>query len=143
MLRAVAVCLALIVVGLSSPNLAFSVEPAPPQTAQAKVYELRTYYVLPGRMPAMLKRFKEHTTALFEKHGMQNIGYWTPQGKDADAKLIYLVAHDSKAAADKSWKAFVEDPVWIKARDESEKDGKIVEKVERVYLDSTDFSKLK
>lgn len=108
-----------------------------------RVFELRTYYVVPGRMPAMLKRFREHTTKLFEKHGMQNVGYWTPVGKEAETKLIYLLAHDSREAAEKSWQGFRDDPVWHKARDASEEDGKIVEKVESVFLKPTDFSKLR
>ena len=107
------------------------------------VYELRTYTVAPGRMPALLKRFRDHTTKLFEKHGMQNVGYWNPEGKEGEAKLIYLLAHDSKEAAAKSWAGFRGDPDWIKARDASEADGKIVEKVESVYMTPTDFSKLK
>jgi hypothetical protein len=111
--------------------------------SKQKTYELRTYYVVPGRMPAMLRRFKDHTTGLLEKHGMVNVGYWTPQGKEGETKLIYLLAHESKETANKSWQGFRTDPVWTKARDESEKDGKIVEKVESVYLTPTDFSRLK
>jgi hypothetical protein len=111
--------------------------------AADKVYELRTYTVVQGRMPAMLKRFRDHTTKLFEKHGMQNIGYWNPEGKDGETKLIYLLAHDSKEAAAKSWEGFRSDPDWIKVRDASEADGKIVEKVDSVYMKPTDFSKLK
>jgi hypothetical protein len=113
------------------------------QRGRERVYELRTYTVAPGRMPAMLKRFRDHTTRLFEKQGMENIGYWTPEGKEADTKLIYVLAHNSREAADKSWKAFREDPDWQKVRDASEKDGKIVEKVESVFMRPTDFSKLK
>jgi hypothetical protein len=123
---------------LSAPDFVSAAQPA-----KGKVYELRTYHVLPGRMPAMLKRFREHTTTLFEKHGMENVGYWTPEGKDGEIRLIYLLAHDSAAAAKKSWDGFRNDPVWKKARDESEKDGKIVDKVESVFLKATDFSKLK
>src|SRR5688572_11822220 len=108
-----------------------------------KVYELRTYHVVRGRMPAMLKRFRDHTTKLFEKHGMENVGYWTPEGNDSEITLIYLLAHKNKEAATKSWQGFRDDPVWHKARDASEKDGKIVERVESVYLQATDFSKLK
>jgi hypothetical protein len=113
------------------------------RSGNQKVYELRTYHVLPGRMPAMLKRFREHTTTLFENHGMENIGYWTPEGKDGEIRLIYLLAHDSPEAAKKSWNGFRNDADWQKVRDASEKDGKIVEKVESVFLKATDFSKLK
>src|SRR5437016_6304696 len=106
--------------------------------ANTRVYELRTYTTLPGRLPALNKRFAEHTLKLFEKHGMRNEMYWTPT--DDENKLIYVVSHDSREAADKSWKAFGADPDWIKARDASEADGKIVAKVERVYMKATDYS---
>src|SRR5438105_9191090 len=107
-------------------------------SASKRVYELRTYTTLPGRLPALNKRFAEHTLKLFEKHGMRNEMYWTPM--DEDNKLIYVVSHDSREAADKSWKAFQADADWIKARDASEADGKIVAKVDRVYMKATDYS---
>lgn len=103
-----------------------------------RVYELRTYTTLPGRLPALNKRFAEHTLKLFEKHGMKNEMYWVPS--DEENKLIYVVSHASREAADQSWKAFQADPDWQKARAESEKDGKIVEKVERVWMKATDYS---
>jgi hypothetical protein len=112
--------------------------------AQARVFELRTYHCLPGRLEALKARFRDHTVKLFEKHGIQNIGYWTFQNPEkAGNTLIYIVAHPSREAAQKSWDAFRKDPDWIKARADSEKDGKIVEKVESEFLDPVDFSKLK
>ena len=106
-----------------------------------RVYELRTYYCLPGRLEALHKRFKDHTLNLFEKHGMKNEMYWTPTDpKQKDHVLIYVVSHDSMEAAKKSWDDFRSDPVWIAARDASEKDGKIVEKVDSVYMTATEFS---
>ena len=111
---------------------------------EAKVYELRVYHVLPGRMKAMNSRFRDHTNKLFVKHGITLVGYWQPHDpKEHDKKLIYVIAHASKAAAEKSWKAFREDPAWIAARDASEKDGKIVQKVESTFMDPTDYSPLK
>jgi hypothetical protein len=109
--------------------------------AENRVYELRTYYTVPGRLDALLARFRNHTTRLFEKHGMVNIGYWVP--KDKPNTLIYIVSHKDPGAAKKSWDAFRSDPDWVKARTESEASGKIVEKVESVYMDPADFSKLK
>lgn len=108
------------------------------------VYELRTYTVLPGRMPAMLARFRDHTVKLFERHGMVNVGYWIPTDeKDgADTKLIYLLEHKSREAAAASWKAFGADPQWQDARKKSEADGKIVAKADSVFLAATDYSKL-
>lgn len=112
--------------------------------AQARVYELRTYHCLPGRLEALKARFRNHTVKLFEKHGMENIGYWVPQDPEKSKNtLIYILAHPSKEAAAKSWAGFRADPDWVKARTDSEKDGKIVEKVESEFLDPVDFSKLK
>lgn len=108
-----------------------------------RVFELRIYSVLPGRMDAMNARFRDHTNGLLTKHGMTLVGFWQPQGEDASKKLYYLVAHKSRKGADASWSAFVKDPEWIKARDASEKDGKIVEKVDRIWLDPTDYSMMK
>lgn len=109
-----------------------------------RVYELRTYTTLPGRLPALNKRFADHTCKLFEKHGMKNEMYWTPTDeKLKDNTLIYVISHESQAAADKSWKAFQADPEWHKARDASEADGKIIVKVERVYMSPTEYSPVK
>ncbi len=105
------------------------------------VFELRTYTTLEGRLPNLNARFKNHTLKLFEKHGMKNVMYWTPTDeKTADNTLIYVIWHASPEAAKKSWDAFRNDPEWHKARDESEKDGKIVAKVEAVYMKATDYS---
>jgi hypothetical protein len=106
----------------------------------APVYELRVYYTHPGKMPDLLKRFREHTCALFEKHGMVNIGYWLPvEAKDQD-KLYYILRHASRDAAKASWKAFIDDPAWHAVRDASEAAGKIVSKVDSIYLTTTDYS---
>jgi hypothetical protein len=113
-------------------------------TPAQKVYELRTYYTLPGKLANLQTRFRDHTLALFEKHGMTNIGYWVPQDEPARSNtLIYIVAHDSREQAKKNWAAFSADPAWVKARTASEVDGKIVEKVTSVYMDATDYSKIK
>jgi len=109
--------------------------------AQTQVYELRTYHTVDGRLPALLERFRSHTTALFEKHGMVNIGYWVPV--DKPNTLIYIIAHPSVEAAKKNWDLFRDDPVWQKVKSESEAAGPIVEKVESVFMTPTDFSKLK
>jgi NIPSNAP len=75
---------------------------------------------------------------------MTIIGFWTPDNADeADKKLIYILAYPSKEAREKSWKAFREDPDWLAVKSASEKDGKLVEKVEEIYLNPTDFSPIK
>jgi hypothetical protein len=111
------------------------------KAAKARVYELRTYTTLEGRLPALNKRFREHTMRLFEKHGMKNVVYLTPT--DKPETLVYLITHESVEAAKKSWDAFRADPEWHAARDASEKDGKIVAKAESQYLNPTDYSPLK
>lgn len=110
----------------------------------SRVFEMRTYYAAPGKMQALHQRFRNHTCKLFEKHGMTLIGFWSPtDAKQAEEKMVYILAYPSKEAAEKSWKVFREDPDWIKARDASEKDGKLVVKVESVFLNPTDYSPLK
>jgi len=112
-------------------------------SGQDHVYELRTYTCFPDRLPNLITRFKDHTVKLFEKHGMENIFYFTSIEKEGQSKLVYLLAHKSEEAATKSWAAFRSDPEWLAARDASEKDGKIVEKVESVFLKPLSFSKMK
>ena len=112
--------------------------------AEDRIYELRTYTATEGHLKDVLARFRDHTTKLFEKHGMVNVGYWVPaDAPDSGNKLVYLISHKSREAAKANWDGFRADPVWIKARDESEKNGKIVAKVESVFLTPADFSKLK
>lgn len=112
--------------------------------AKQRVFEIRTYTTEPGKLPDLLKRFRDHTTKLFEKHGMTNIGYWVPTDEPLSKNtLIYVLAHESRDAAKKSWDGFRSDPDWIKARDASEANGKIVTKVESIFADPTDFSAIK
>ena len=109
-----------------------------------RFFEMRTYYANPGKMPALNARFKDHTTKMFEKHGMTNIGYWSPQtGENAENTLVYILAYPSKEAREKSWKAFGEDPDWKKAKADSEKDGVLVSKVVSVFMTPTDYSAIK
>ena len=108
------------------------------------IYELRTYYVHPGKDADIHKRFREHTMAIFEKHGMKNIGYWSPaEPKEDSPALIYIVAHANREQAKVNWKEFSMDPEWQAVQKASEANGKIVSKVESVFLNPTDYSQLK
>lgn len=109
------------------------------ESKDTKVYELRIYHAAPGKLDALNKRFREHTTKLFEKHGMENIGYWTPVD-NTNNLLIYIVAHKSREAADQSWKAFGADPDWQRAAKASEVNGKLVTKADRYFMSATDYS---
>ncbi len=103
-----------------------------------KVYELRTYTTHDGKLDDLHTRFADHTMTLFEKHGMENIGYWTPM--DQENTLIYIIAHESRDAAEASWEAFRNDPEWQEVYQASREDGPIVENVESVFMTSTEFS---
>ena len=112
--------------------------------AQSRVYELRTYHCYPGKLEALKANFRDHHIETFKRHGIESIGYWVPQDPELDKNtLIYLLAHPSRAAAEKNWADFMKDPEFIKVSAESQKNGNIVQKMESVYLDPTDFSPLK
>ena len=104
-----------------------------------RVFEMRTYYAALGKLDALNARFRDHTCKLFEKHGMTNIGYWMPI-ENPDSKLVYILAYPNMEAREKSWKEFIADPDWKKAQSESEKDGKLVNKVEQIYFAAQDYS---
>jgi hypothetical protein len=109
-----------------------------------RVFELRTYTTHPGRLEALHARFADHTIRIFEKHGMTNVGYFTPQDSPlSENTLVYILAHDSRDAAKASWSAFVSDPEWQQVFEASKRDGDIVEKLESVFLDATSYSQLK
>ncbi len=132
-----------IVAGLALGIGRHAARAADPQPA-ARVFEIRTYYTFPGRLEALHKRFREHTMKMFEKHGMTNVAYWTPQDSPGkDDTLVYVISHESREAAKRNWAEFSADPEWQKIAADSQKDGKIVERVESVFLDATDYSPLK
>jgi len=110
-----------------------------------RVFELRTYHTPPGKMPALHARFRDHSIALFERHGMKVVGFWVPTDADKGSAdtLVYVLAHQSRAAADASWAAFRADPEWVKVKAESEKDGSLTTKVESVFMSPTDYSPMK
>jgi hypothetical protein len=107
------------------------------------VYELRIYTAAEGKLEALNERFREHTLKLFDKHGMENIGYWVATNRPhSETTLVYLLRHDSRAAADKSWAGFRNDPEWQKVAAESKaRHGDLLqEKIDATYLVPTDYS---
>jgi len=113
--------------------------------AATRVFEMRTYTAAPGKLAALHSRFRDHTLRLFEKHGMQNIGYWVPADPpNSENTLTYIIAHKDREAAKASWAAFGADPEWQKVRKESMADGvSLTTKVESVFLNPTDYSPMK
>jgi len=106
----------------------------------APVYELRVYTAHEGKMPELLARFRDHTCKLFEKHGMVNVGYWTPLDAKDGNKLFYVLQHKTRDAAKASWKKFGDDPEWQVAKKASEVNGSLVDGVESTFLALTDYS---
>lgn len=111
------------------------------QMDDGPVYELRTYTATPGNLDNLLSRFRDHTMRIFEKHGMTNVAYWVPLDPElADDTLIYILKHDSMAAAQASWQAFGADPEWHEVNEASNRNGPILDSVVRQYMTMTDFS---
>jgi len=109
-----------------------------------QVFELRTYTAAEGKYDALLARFRDHTMSIFEKHGMVNVGYWTPQDAPlSENTLIYIIAHASREAAGENWRAFGGDPEWQSVAEESQRDGRLIVGLESVFLDPTDFSPMR
>jgi hypothetical protein len=121
-------------------------EPAPRAPGgSGRVFELRTYTASPGKLDALNARFRDHTIAIFKKYGMEVVGFWEPLDKESGAgeKLIYMLAHRDRATAEASWKAFHDDPEWVKVKADSEKNGPLTTKIESVFLARTDYSPLR
>ena len=109
-----------------------------------QVFELRTYTAAEGKFDDLLARFRDHTLRIFEKHGMTNLGYWTPQDEPLSANtLIYVLAHPSREEAEQSWRDFSSDPEWQSVAEESQRDGRLIAGLERVFLGPTDFSPMR
>lgn len=109
---------------------------------RAALYELRVYHPHPGKLDALNARFREHTLALFEKHGMRNVAYWIeqPSEQSPDGKVIYVLAFPSREARDASWAAFVADPEWQAVAAASEAGGKLVARVDSTFMALADYS---
>src|SRR5258708_15061184 len=104
-----------------------------------RCFELRTYYAAPGKLDDLHARFRDHTMKIFEKHGMTNMGYWTPV-ENPENTLIYLLAFPNREARDQDWKEFNADPEWQAVAKASEANGKLVTRVVSVFLTTTDYS---
>jgi hypothetical protein len=105
------------------------------------IYEYRAYYVMPGRMPDIQKRFRDVTMKLFGKHGIKVVGFWDTVVGESN-ELVYICAFDDLEHRQRAWKAFQADPEWQAARKQSEMNGPLVERVVNKIWRPTDFSPL-
>lgn len=119
--------------------------PSPSLAKDSRCFELRTYYAAPGKLEELHARFRNHTMKLFKKHGMEVVGFWGPTDKEKGSEntLVYVMAFPSREARNKAWQAFAADPEWQAARKESEKNGRLAEKVDSVILKATDYASVK
>jgi hypothetical protein len=106
------------------------------------VFEYRKYYAMPGKLEDLKKRFRDHTITIFNRHNMKSVGYWEAID-NKDNALVYFLQHDSEEAGKKNWTEFRNDPEWKKVAAESEANGKLVDHVESVYMNPSDFSPIK
>jgi hypothetical protein len=113
------------------------------QRSNAMIYELRVYHTMPGKLPALLKRFDEITLKIWERHGIHQAGFWTTLVGESNADLTYMLKWESLAEREKKWDAFQADPEWHAKRAETEKDGPINARVENSFLTPTSFSSVK
>jgi NIPSNAP len=105
------------------------------------VYELRVYHTAEGKLNDLLARFRDHTVAIFTKHGLKSVAYWVPIEEPLKGRtLIYILEHPSREAATANWKSFQADPEWVKVKAASEVNGQLVEKIDSTYMALTDFS---
>ena len=108
-----------------------------------RVFELRIYHAVPGKLPILESRFRDIYSKLLAKHDLQVVGYWVPEGAaDWDNTFVYLVAHSSREETKKNWDAMLADPE-VQEAIKFEQANKLVEKIDRTYMRSTDFSPMK
>ena len=106
------------------------------------IYELRIYTTIPGRMPNLLARFRDHTLGIWERMGIKQAGFFTTLVGPNNNDLTYMLAWESLAEREAKWNAFMADPEWFAARAESEKDGPINARVQSSFLVPTAFSSI-
>ena len=113
-------------------------------TAYARVFEIRTY-TTSQKMDVLKALFRDHSLALFKKHGLEVIGFWIPEDAPlSENTLVYMLAFPDREAAKARWEAFHNDPEWLKVRADFEaKRGKIVDNIESLFVTPVDFSPLK
>ncbi len=101
---------------------------------------MRVYHCVPGKLPALLKRFETVTLPIWQRHGIRQAGFWTTLVGSSNQSLTYMLAWESLAEREQKWTAFQSDPEWIAKRTETEKDGAIVGNIVNEMLMPTKFS---
>lgn len=98
------------------------------------LYELRLYQPYAGRMPDLLRRFREQIPALFARHGIDCLGTWLAGGEAP--RLVYLMQYAAYAEREKAWAAFGADPQWHVVRQVSNAGSEMLQGYELHFLKS-------
>jgi hypothetical protein len=138
-------CLLAATAAYAQPPAAPEAAPSPSLKSSGRLLELRTYYANPGKLEDIHKRFRDHTMRIFAKHGMTVVGFWGPVYKKdgSENRLTYLLSFKDRAERDAKWREFGSDPEWQKVSKESEANGKLLEKIDSVFLYDTDYAPAK
>ena len=107
------------------------------------IHELRVYEAVPGRLPALLKRFETDTLRLMARHGFSPVGFWTTVIGESSQNLHYILAWASLAEREQKMGAFGRDPEWAQVKDKTEAGGQLVAKITNTILSPTVFSPMK
>ena len=113
------------------------------QLKKGRIYELRIYHAMPGRLPALLSRFQNHTLQIWEKHGIRQAGFWTTLIGESNQQLTYMLVWNRMAEREERWSAFLADPDWIAICTKTEKDGQLVQNISSELLAPSAFSSVK
>ena len=104
------------------------------------LHELRIYNAVPGKLSDLHARFRDHTNAIFARHGFKPVGYWTNLIGPSNQQLIYILEWEDLAHCERAWEAFKTDPEWIAVKSDTEKDGPLVASIISSILQPTDYS---
>jgi hypothetical protein len=108
------------------------------------IYEVRTYWATPGNVEALHHRFRSVTLGIFQKYGMEVVGFWVPTPSSPESgDLVYIMRFQDEAAKINAWDHFGKDPAWVAGKAASEVNGKLVEKITSQLLKPTDYSPMK
>jgi hypothetical protein len=105
------------------------------------LFEYRVYEVVPGRMPALNKRFETITLGYFKKHGIEVVGFWEAIVGTTN-ELHYLLRYDDLAHRQRAWDAFQVDEGWLRDRAATEADGPIVARIRNQFWRPSSYSPL-
>jgi hypothetical protein len=106
---------------------------------QEMLYELRVYEIVPLRMKDINDRFAKHTTRIWERIGIRQVGFWENVIGPSNI-LTYILAWEDLKERQEKWDAFTSDPEWLKVVEETHKNGPIVQKVTSTIMRPTSYS---